>query len=152
MALYGLDSDLATGCRDAVRGAAAMVRRLSQLNNRLSGELEQPLRIGIGIHCGEAIVGTMGPPVSPNLSAIGDNINIAARLEALSKTYGATLVISRDAARHADIHVSRFAMHEAPVRGRGEPVAVHAIPDPTSIAELLAAGIEGNEKPGGPVV
>ena len=86
MALYGMESDLATGCRDAFRGAAAMTRRLGNLNERLGHELQEPLRIGIGIHCGEAIVGTMGPPSSPNLSAIGDNINIAARLEAQSKS------------------------------------------------------------------
>lgn len=137
MALYGLDSDLATGCRDAMHGAVAMAKRLQALNERLAGELQEPLRIGIGIHCGEAIVGTMGPPSSPNLSAIGDNVNIAARLEAQCKTYGVTLVVSEDAARNAELDLSHFHMHEAPVRGREEPVMVYAVPDPLAIVKLL---------------
>ena len=136
MALYGLESDLARGCRDAMHGAAAMARRLEILNHRLAGELPEPLRIGIGIHCGEAIVGTMGPPSSPNLSAIGDNINIAARLEALCKTYGVTLVVSEDTAQQANVDLSPFDKHAAPVRGRDEPVVVYAVPDPSTIDEL----------------
>jgi adenylate cyclase len=138
MALYGLDSDMEKGCRDALLGAVAMTKRLQALNNRLSVELRDPLQIGIGIHCGEAIVGTMGPPSSPNLSAIGDNINIAARLEAQCKTYGVTLVVSEDAARNAGVDLRPFDAHEAPVRGREEPVVVYAVPDPLCIAELLA--------------
>jgi adenylate cyclase len=138
MALYGLESDMATGCRDAMRGAVAMTRRLAALNERLAGELKDRLRIGIGIHCGEAIVGTMGPPSSPNLSAIGDNINIAARLEAQCKTYGVTLVVSKQAARHAGVDLSSFDLHQAPVRGREEAIAVYAVPDPSAISELQA--------------
>jgi adenylate cyclase len=139
MALYGMESDVETGCRDALRGAVAMTRRLAALNERLADELAEGLRIGIGIHCGEAIVGTMGPPSSPNLSAIGDNINIAARLEAQCKNYGVALVISADAAGNAGIDLGAFDMHEAPVRGREAPVAVYAVPDPKSIAELIPA-------------
>ncbi len=138
MALYGLESDMATGCRDALHGAVAMTRRLAALNDRLAGELKDRLRIGIGIHCGEAIVGTMGPPSSPNLSAIGDNINIAARLEAQCKTYGVTLVVSKQAAGHAGVDLSSFDLHQAPVRGREEPVVVYAVPDPSAISELRA--------------
>ncbi len=152
MALYGLESDMASGCRDAMRGAAAMVMRLAALNERLAGELAEPLRIGIGIHCGEAIVGTMGPPASPNLSAIGDNINIAARLEALCKTYGVTLVVSEDAARHAAVDLSCFEMHESPVRGREEPVIVYAIRDPLTVLNPLAFDSQRNETSDAPVV
>jgi adenylate cyclase len=139
MALYGLESDIASGCRDAMHGAVVMARRLAALNHRLAAELPEPLRIGIGIHCGEAIVGTMGPPSSPNLSAIGDNVNIAARLEALCKTYGVTLVVSEDTAQHANVDLSPFDKHAAPVRGREEPVVVYTVPDPSNISELIAA-------------
>ena len=137
MALYGLESDMAAGCRDAMRGAAAMAKRLESLNARLAEELQDPLRIGIGIHCGEAIVGTMGPPSSPNFSAIGDNINIAARLEAQCKTYGVALVVSKQAVRHAGIDLSSFDLHETSVRGREEPIVVYAVPDPSTISELM---------------
>lgn len=63
MALYGLDStDPAVGAADAVRGAREMLWRLERLNLELKGYLSEPLRIGIGIHHSEAIVGAMGPP------------------------------------------------------------------------------------------
>ncbi|MFQ5760796.1 MAG: adenylate/guanylate cyclase domain-containing protein, partial [Acidiferrobacterales bacterium] len=134
MALYGLESSIESGCRDALKGAVDMNRRLMALNERLGVELREPLRIGIGIHCGEAIVGTMGPPASPNFSAIGDNINIAARLEALTKDYDCTLVVSTVVAQYAGVDLSRFPTHQARVRGRGEPVEVYAISDLVEIS------------------
>ena len=143
MALYGLKSDLPTACRQALAGAVAMERRLQRLNERLADELAEPLRIGIGIHCGEAIVGTMGPPSSPNLSAIGDNINIAARLEGMTKDFQCTLVASEATLVNAGIPVQGWPRHEAPVRGREEPVTVYAISTASALAgqaQLAAAG------------
>ncbi|MBT5515232.1 MAG: adenylate/guanylate cyclase domain-containing protein [Rhodospirillaceae bacterium] len=65
MAIYGLSGDPRAGAKDALRGAQAMLRRIEGLNARLEGELSEGLRIGIGIHIGEAIVGSMGPPETP---------------------------------------------------------------------------------------
>ncbi|MDA0241757.1 MAG: adenylate/guanylate cyclase domain-containing protein, partial [Proteobacteria bacterium] len=96
MALYGLEGDFEAACRDALRGAAVMFERLDALNHKLAEELPQPLRMGIGIHSGEAIVGKMGPPETPILSALGDNVNIAARLEASTKEFGVSLVVSAE--------------------------------------------------------
>lgn len=133
MALYGLESGFESSCREALEGAVEMARRMDALNKRLEAELREPLRIGIGVHAGEAIVGTMGPPGSPNYSAVGDNINIAARLEALSKTYHCTLVVSESTARAAGMDLSGFESQIANVRGRGEPVTVYAINNPTKL-------------------
>ncbi len=137
LALYGLTGGYARGCRDALAGTVAMSRRLALLNERLSGELEEPLRIGIGLHGGEAIVGTMGPPASPNFSAVGDNINVAARLEQHSKQLGCTLVVSAVVAERAGVDLSAFPMHSLPVRGREQLVRVHAVEDPTLLEALL---------------
>ena len=138
MALYGLESDIMNGARQALRGAAEMARRLSRLNARLEGELAQPLRIGIGIHCGDAIVGTMGPPNSPNLSAVGDNVNVAARLESESKPLGCTLVVSTALARAADLDLSEHPLHQAELRGRDQSVPVYAIDDPRELPQREA--------------
>ena len=85
--LYGVDGNIENGCRDAIRGAAAMIQRLDDLNTRLTRELREPLRMGIGIHTGTAIVGNMGPPSAQNFSAIGDDVNVTARLESKSKDF-----------------------------------------------------------------
>ena len=137
MALYGLESGIVNGSRQALRGAVEMARRLSSLNARLEGELAQPLRIGIGIHCGNAIVGTMGPPHSPNLSAVGDNVNVAARLETESKSLRCTLVVSTALAAAAGVDFSAYPRHEAELRGRGESVPVYAIDDPRELRQVV---------------
>ena len=133
MALYCLESGIEAGSRQAFAGAAAMAARMAALNRRLEKEVSEPLRIGIGIHCGEAIVGTMGPPRTPILSAIGDNINVAARLEAMTKDLGCMLVASSAAVEAARLDLSGVPTHEAAVRGRDEAITVYAIADPADV-------------------
>ena len=128
MALYGLYSDdPAQGAADALRGAREMLMRLEQLNHKLKGELPQPLRIGIGIHYAEAIVGAMGPPKAQTITAIGDTANTAARLESLTKEYSCSLVVSRRAAEAARLNVAGEKLHEAPVKGKVNSVQFYAL-------------------------
>jgi adenylate cyclase len=128
MALYGLDArDPASGPAQALRGAREMLARLDQLNQQLDAELRQPLRMGIGIHFGEAIVGAMGPPRSQIITAIGDTVNTAARLEGLTKDYDCVLVLSRRAAEAAGLDLSSHMLHQAPVKGRLETVEFYAL-------------------------
>ena len=128
MALYGLDAAAqAAGPLDAIRGAREMLSRLDQLNRRLHEDLMEPMRIGIGIHYGEAIVGAMGPPRSQIITAIGDTVNTCARLESLTKDYDCAVIISRRAAEAASLDVSDRELHRAPVKGRAEPVQFYAL-------------------------
>jgi len=129
MALYGLESGVERGCREALAGAAAMFRRLAALNETVAAEMGQSLRMGIGIHTGEAIVGTMGPPDAPTLTAVGDTVNVAARLEAETKTFNCPLVISQTTADGCGRDFSRYPRHSAALRGRSEPLPVYAIDD-----------------------
>jgi adenylate cyclase len=139
MALYGTETDLPQGCRDAIRGAIAIAARLAQMNAAFAHDLGQPLRAGIGIHAGDAIVGTMGPPATPLLSALGDTVNVASRLEAETKRRRCMLVVSSACARAAALDLSGFPEHTVTVRGRSEPVTYHAIADPATLTALLAA-------------
>lgn len=136
LALYGLRGDIGPACRAALAGAAEMQRRLAALNARLAHELPQPLRMGIGIHTGDAIVGTMGPPAAPIVSAIGDTVNSAARLESLTKEFGATLVVSLDTLRYAGIATPDLPVHRVEVSGKTKRIEVVATDDP---ALLLAS-------------
>ncbi|GJL81548.1 MAG: hypothetical protein DHS20C01_11820 [marine bacterium B5-7] len=97
MALYGVgQDDMAQAARMALLGAASMFDRLDRLNERLEPEFSLKIRMGIGIHTGTTIVGRMGPPGAPVLTAIGDNINIAARLESASKIEACDLIVSNE--------------------------------------------------------
>lgn len=128
MAIYGLEDGFEDGCRRAIQGATEMLRRVDKLNESMKSELNEPLRVGIGIHGGEAIVGIMGPPTTPIISAIGDNVNVAARLESLTKDFGCALVISETVAQGAGLDLTRFPRHEAETRGRTATIPVYAIP------------------------
>jgi len=133
LALYGLESELPEACRQAMRGAAEMQRRVEVLSGNLAAELAEPLRIGIGAHAGVAIVGTMGPPDAPIYSAIGDNVNIAARFEGMTKAYGCVMVVSADTLKHAGIDPRGAPEHHVKVRGRQERVTVYAVTDPREL-------------------
>ena len=128
MALYGLGTqDAATGAEQALRGAREMLRRLDHLNVQLKSDLKEPLRIGIGIHFGEAIVGALGPPSSQIVTAIGDTVNTTARLESLTKDYDCALILSQDAAQAAGLDLAGESLHQAPVKGRTGSVAFYAL-------------------------
>ena len=129
MALYGLESGYETGCREAIAGAVEMHRRMDRLNHSFESELGRKLRIGVGIHSGEAIVGTMGPPARPILSSIGDNVNIAARLESLTKDFDCGIVISADTAKQARVDLSNFPICDAELRGRDETITIYKLPE-----------------------
>jgi adenylate cyclase len=134
MALYGLNvKDPATGAADALRGAREMLARIAQLNSRLRGDLPQPLRIGIGIHFGEAIVGAMGPPASQIISAIGETVNSCAQLERLTKEHDCAVIVSRRAAEMAGLNVKGRETHQAPGDGRAQTVEFHTL---KTLAEL----------------
>jgi adenylate cyclase len=134
LALYGLERGLKPGCRDVLRGAVAMQLRINQLNQKLANELKQPLKIGIGIHCGQAIVGTMGPPTAPNYSAIGDCVNTAALLETKTKELACTLVVTAEVVQHAGEDFGRFPSQEISLRGKQQSVLAYLIKNPLELS------------------
>jgi adenylate cyclase len=128
MAIYGLDTaDPKTSAVQALRGAREVLLRLDKVNARLKADLKEPLRIGVGIHFGEAIVGAMGPPGSQIITAIGDTVNTTARLEGLTKDYACSLVLSQAAARAAGLSLDAHQLHDATVKGRTGSIAFYAL-------------------------
>ena len=81
MALFGVDGAVDDGCRQALDATTAMGQALDALNQSLAREIDQPLRLGIGLHAGPAVIGEMGYGETMNMTAIGDVVNTASRLE-----------------------------------------------------------------------
>jgi adenylate cyclase len=130
MALYGVDSDDPVGsAADALHGASEMLARLATLNRHLATELPHPLRMGIGIHSGNAIVGTMGPPKAQHTGALGDTVNTAARLESLTKEYDCPLILSRQTAELAGLGLGDETLRRITVKGKELPVEFYALGD-----------------------
>ena len=92
MALFGLKCDGPQACRQALNAARLMSMALVELNKALAPDLDAPLSIGLGLHFGPAIVGEMGYGGRTSLTAIGDTVNTASRLEQLCKSYECELV------------------------------------------------------------
>jgi len=125
MALYGLDPERKSmACRDALAGAREMFRRIEILNIQLQKEFGEGVQMGIGIHGGEAIVGTMGPPKTPLLTAVGDNINIAARLESQTKVLGCDMIVSVATLERESIAYPVDEAIDVAVKGRDNQVRV----------------------------
>jgi adenylate cyclase len=129
MALFGIGANPAEGCRQALAAARAMAENLQEISQALQHDLTEPLRIGIGIHAGAAIVGEMGHGHATSITAIGDAVNTASRLETLTKEYGCQLVVSETVAAHAGLDVAPYERHEIEIRGRREPMAIYTIVD-----------------------
>ena len=139
MALFGLDSGADRGCREALAAAKAMAGRLVELNRALEHDLAEPLRIGIGIHVGPAIVGEMGYGKAVSVTAVGDSVNTASRLETLTKSFGAQLVLSEALVARAGIDLDEVPRHEIEIRGRLERMRILAL---ASALELPDSGPE----------
>jgi adenylate cyclase len=125
MALFGLDSGVEAGCREALAAARDMAERMRMLNEALIHDIPEPLQIGIGIHTGHAIVGEMGYGTAVSITAVGDSVNTASRMEALTKTYGCELVVSEAVADRAGVDLGAARRHEVEIRGRVERLVVH---------------------------
>jgi len=127
MALFGIEGGTQAGCREALAAARLMSERLGELNFSLQAELGRPLRIGIGIHCGPVIVGEMGYGSAAAITAIGDAVNTASRLEELTKEYECELVVSEETVRRAGFDLSDSPHHEIEIRGRREMLVIRTL-------------------------
>jgi adenylate cyclase len=127
MALFGLESGPAAGCRQAVAAARLMSERMEELNRALEHDLTAPLRIGIGIHAGPAIVGEMGYGRAISVTAVGDAVNTASRLESLCKEFSCELVLSEEVVERAGLDFDAVPTRDIEIRGRRAPMQIRTV-------------------------
>ena len=139
MALFGVESGADEGCRNALAAARAMAEKLEELNEGLAGDLAEPMRIGVGIHVGPVIVGEMGYAEAKNLTAIGEVVNVASRLETMTKEFGVQLVVSEEVARRGALDLDRFTARAVEVRGLADTMRVCVIGSAKEIGTEISA-------------
>jgi len=127
MALFGVDAGAEVGARQALAAARALVGDLAALSRELAHELPGPLRMGIGIHVGHAVVGRMGYGPGIYLTAVGDTVHVASRLEQLTKEYDCELVITEEVAHRAGVDTRDAPRHELTVRNRRGALVVYTV-------------------------
>ncbi|HEU0081443.1 MAG TPA: adenylate/guanylate cyclase domain-containing protein [Bradyrhizobium sp.] len=137
LALFGLDCDPATACRQAIRAAAIVASNVEYMNHELASELQQPVQFGIGIHGGEVIIGDIGFRDHTVFTALGDPVNVAARLQDMTKAHNCSVIISEEVYRRAGIAPDRLARTEVSIRGRDQAMTVCTVSEPALLASLL---------------
>lgn len=137
LALFGLDVDPATACRQALRAASLVASNVEYMNHEFATELPQPIQFGIGIHGGEVIIGDIGFRDHTIFTALGDSVNVAARLQDMTKTLKCTVIVSEEVCKNAGLAPEELTRTEVSIRGRDQPMTIITADDPTLLASLL---------------
>jgi adenylate cyclase len=137
MALFGLNQQTDAACRAALSAAVGIDAALERLNLELGEELAGPLKIGIGLHVGPLVLGRIGHSASAATTVIGPVVNVASRLEALTKEHDVQVVVSSALARRGGLELDAFPTTSVTVRGTSEEIAVLLIPRGRDLAPFL---------------
>lgn len=132
MALFdhpgGNSSDKA---QDAIKAAIAMQKAVRLYNEHRKNSNYNPIEVGIGVHYGSVTVGTVGSNERMDTTVIGDNVNVAAKLESLSKKYSAGVLISEEAYQAAgdNFAINVRVLDIVRIKGRMRPVKIYEVLD-----------------------
>ena len=124
MALFGAPQACTDHAERAVRAALGIVHRLAALNARLREQDLAPIEIGVGIDTGEVVAGLIGPDNRVEYGVVGDPVNLANRVEALTREFHATVLVSRGIADRLSRSYVFGRSATLPVKGRAEHVDV----------------------------
>jgi adenylate cyclase len=138
LALFGLQANPQTACRQALRAAAMIAANIEELNRFLAHDLHEPIRFGIGIHSGEVIIGDIGYRDHIVFTALGDAVNVAARLQDMTKSLACEAILSEEVRLTAGLAADALPQQEVTIRGRSEPLMVRAV----THAKILSALVD----------
>tara|TARA_R110001592_G_scaffold13737_1_gene62762 strand:+ start:46 stop:1686 length:1641 start_codon:yes stop_codon:yes gene_type:complete len=127
MAFWNAPIDTANHKELAINSALQMIDKLKELNNNNGFGDNNIINIGIGINTGKCIVGNMGSEQRFDYSVIGDSVNLASRLEGVSKNYDATLVVGEDTYKDISTLYNFKKLDEVTVKGKSNKVTIYTI-------------------------
>ena len=141
MAIFGVGPSTDAHAVRAVQAATELVAHVAQTELRMQHVGWQELAIGVGINSGPAIVGCIGSPKRQEYTAIGDTVNVASRVESLTKTLGQPILLTRStlSALTGDSMTGALAhtvtsLPPQTVKGKSEPLEVFGV-TPTNLPE-----------------
>jgi adenylate cyclase len=147
MALYGAPIHFPDHARRACDTAVEMIETLKLLDQEWVSQGRRSLRVGIGINTGPVAVGNMGSDTLFDYTAIGDNVNLAGRLEGLNKYYGTSIIVSSFTAAALDEQFILRELDLVRVKGKQKPVAIYELmgkaPAPPGLEKFLTLYHQG---------
>ena len=139
LALFGMGGRPEAACRQAVAACVAIAARVETLNSALAYALLEPIRFGIGIDAGVTIAGNIGYERHAQFTVIGDPVNVAARLEELTKPFGCEVMMSEEVYQRAGFGPDELPAHEVDARGRDATVKVRSAARAADLAALSSS-------------
>ena len=110
---------------------------VEELNQVLSHDLHEPIRFGIGIHGGEVIIGDIGYRDHMVFTALGDAVNVAARLQDMTKSLACEAIVSEEIRVTAGLAADDLPQQEVTIRGRAEAMIVRAVANASMLSALV---------------
>jgi len=138
LALFGLQTSPQIACRQALKATAMIAANIDELNQFLSHDLHEPIRFGVGIHGGEVIIGDIGYRDHMVFTALGDAVNVAARLQDMTKSLGCQAILSEEVRITAGLAAESLPEQEVAIRGRSGPMIVRTV----TSAKILSALVD----------
>jgi adenylate cyclase len=139
MSVFGVEGKAEAAVRGALQAALEVWNGVDILSRELASELEAPLRIGIGIHAGPAVVGLVRTGETQVLQFLGDTGNVAAKLEAKTKDLGCTVVVSLAALNWVVRHAGWLEPRAVAIPGKSNTIEIAAFKDTSELERVLAA-------------
>lgn len=127
MALYNVPFDQPDHAARAVKTALAFQERVKPLSDKFKAKYGLELKCGVGVHTGDAVVGTIGSEQRLEYTAIGDTINLGSRLESITKEYHVSIVISESTYEEVKGQFTTRYLGEVKVKGKEIPVKIYAV-------------------------
>ncbi len=127
MALFGVGNQSGDHAAQAVAAGQDMLESLQQINRYLESQGQSPLAMGIGIHTGVAVVGSIGSSQRLEYTAIGDTVNVASRVESLTKTLGEPLLLTAATHQALPKTILTEPLPPQPVKGQPKPLSVYRL-------------------------
>ena len=137
LALFGLVCDREPASRQALRAVLLIAQGIDELNSMLKEDLPHPIEFGIGVHGGKVIIGDIGYRDHFVFTALGDAVNVTARLQDMTKELQCEVIVSDEVRRASGLAADVLASTSVSIRGRSAQLTICKV---TKARNMMAAG------------